>query len=562
MGVIEWTEKSGDENTGVDHLGMRVAAESSYSKLIDFTTTVTWRPRYYSFLCWAAKKSFSENGGDLNRETNRIDYNKYNRTIKRMEYAIVAASLLNDSNASRVAGTDKVSAALNNLNTEGDEELDLIGNHLNASAGGLGLYAGVMRSLNLLTSSEGVDLPLPGSLGDQLANAFSASLSLAEKDQHLTSKSLPINTLKTIGNFCALNGLDSQAQEIPEVKEERDLIRSVIFDWKHFETGRGKSARRILSLGLIMESRKIYPESNASLELFREFTLLGAATISEKIVPLNLPGIYDSVLSEWKMYQTHAYATYALESLLALVLCRAKELQEAVGDNLNTSNLIHSVLELIEPGHESQQAKVPDDISAWWQLRMPELLMILESNIDKNRELSLGEPELMISIHQLARTGITYDVPAWAHHSYLLLLFSIVRMRAVVRAHGEDSWIGMNDSSRITPSFLINHFEQAVEKNLTTLEYLQKVTTELVVKQHHQNVLRKLLYQPEKDTSKFMLEGSRFIPTGSHKPGTSNPRYSNALLFLQDLGLLTQGDKPIVTPDGELVLEKIRGLEE
>jgi len=561
MGIIEWTEKSGDENTGVDHLGMRVADESSYSKLIDFTTTVTWRPRYYSFLCWAAKTSFSKNGGDSNRETNRIDYKKYCHTIKRMEYAIVAASLLNDPNSSRVAGSDKVSVALKNLAPEGDEELELTGDHLKASAGGLGLYAGVMRSLDLLVSSEGVDIPPQRSLGDQLADAFSNSLSLTETNL-LNSKTLSIDALRTLGSFCALNGLDSQAQTIPEVKKERDLIRSVIFDWKNFDSGHGSSSRRILSLGLIMESRKIYSERDASLELFREFTLLGAANISDEIIPLRLPNIYNSVLTEWKMYQTHAYATYALESLLSIVLCRAKELQESVGDNLYTSGLVYSVLELVEPGLKSQQADVPDDLSTWWEISISELLDLLAPHINNNRGLSLAEPELMSSIHQLAKTGITYEVPAWTHHSYLLFMLSIIRMRAVALEHGEDSWIGMNDSTRITPSFLINHFEQAVENNLTTLEYLQKVTTELVIKQHHQNALRKLLYQPDKDTSKFTLEGPRFIPAGSHKPGTSSPRYSNSLLFLQDLGLLTQGEKPTVTPDGELVLKKIRELEE
>lgn len=35
MSTLEWTESSHDENVGVDRLGMRVANESAYSKLID-----------------------------------------------------------------------------------------------------------------------------------------------------------------------------------------------------------------------------------------------------------------------------------------------------------------------------------------------------------------------------------------------------------------------------------------------------------------------------------------------------------------------------------------------
>lgn len=102
MGTLEWTESSSDENTGVDHLGMRVANESSYSKLIDFTTTVTWRLRYYSFLCWAAQRAFLQNGGRFDRTTSKVDFKGYQKAIKRMEYGLVAASLLYDSSASKV----------------------------------------------------------------------------------------------------------------------------------------------------------------------------------------------------------------------------------------------------------------------------------------------------------------------------------------------------------------------------------------------------------------------------------------------------------------------------
>src|SRR6266702_5364941 len=153
MGTLEWTESSSEENTGVDHLGMRVANESSYSKLIDFTTTVTWRPRYYSFLCWAAQRAFLQNGGNFVRMTSKVDFKGYQKAIKRMEYGLVAASLVYDSSASKVAGTEKVSVALEGLNKENAAELPLHGNHLKASAGGLSIYAGVMRALGLLSSS-------------------------------------------------------------------------------------------------------------------------------------------------------------------------------------------------------------------------------------------------------------------------------------------------------------------------------------------------------------------------------------------------------------------------
>ena len=140
LGTLEWTESSSEENTGVDHLGLRVANESSYSKLIDFTTTVTWRPRYYSFLCWATQRAFFQNGGNFDRTISKVDFNGYQKTIKRMEYGLVAASLVYDSTASKVAGTEKVSIALEAIKKENTVDLPLQGNHLKASVGGLRMH--------------------------------------------------------------------------------------------------------------------------------------------------------------------------------------------------------------------------------------------------------------------------------------------------------------------------------------------------------------------------------------------------------------------------------------
>ncbi len=49
--AVAWTERWQPQPVGVDHLGMRVAGESAYARLFDFTTTVSFRPRYYSYTC-------------------------------------------------------------------------------------------------------------------------------------------------------------------------------------------------------------------------------------------------------------------------------------------------------------------------------------------------------------------------------------------------------------------------------------------------------------------------------------------------------------------------------
>lgn len=116
-----------------------------------------------------------------------------------MEYGLVAASLIYDSSASKVAGTDKVSIALEGIKKANAVDLPLQGNHLKAAAGGISIYAGVMRALGLLSSTEGFDIPLPGSDGDALAKAFANSHDLAGLGNPLDSKSLSLNELENIG---------------------------------------------------------------------------------------------------------------------------------------------------------------------------------------------------------------------------------------------------------------------------------------------------------------------------------------------------------------------------
>lgn len=560
MGTLEWTKSSSEENTGVDHLGMRVANESTYSRLIDFTTTVTWRPRYYSFLCWAAQRAFLENGGAFNRPTSKVDFKGYQRAIKRMEYGLVAASLVHDSGASKVAGTEKVSLALESLKKSQSSELPLQGNHLKASAGGLSIYAGVMRALGLLSSSEGFDIPIPGSTGDDLAKAFAKSLDLTGLQNPLDQDSLALVDLEKIGSLCALHGLNEQAQSYIEVNNELELIKKVILDWDNFRGGTGNSARRILSIGLILESRKLFPEQEASLAFFREFTLLGAARISNTIVPLDLPSIYQPILLEWKMYQVHAYITFSLESVLALTLVQAGELQEERGDRIFQSELITSILEYIHQGwEESSPGRLPESLNGWWNRSLSDLVVELETIAKEERNYPLCEPELLTSISKLANPKGSAKIATWAHDTYLMILLSLVRMRGLLINHGERAWIGTEQSFRLTPKALNSHLEKALTEKLTVLEYAKRLTSELAVKQHQQNALRKLISQPDKDTAKFLLEGPYFIPVGTHTPGTSSPRYENALLFLQDLGLLTQGAKPEVTPEGDAALTRIRG---
>jgi hypothetical protein len=537
---------------------MRVAGEKAYEQLIDFATTVMWRPRYFSFFCWATRKAFLEAGGKIGSFKHLVDAKLYRRTLKRIEYAMAAATLLNDHGVLRIAGSTKVDKALSDLEETGGTSLTLRGDHLRADRGGLNIYAGPMRDLGLLVSAKGLDVPLPGSTGDQLADCFARTLALYSDKDFSSNSAASLDTLVALGRCCGLSRLSEQADRFEEVLQERALLREIVVDWSAFGGGFGLSARRILSIGLILESRKLYPEEPASLNRFRELILLGAIKIPGKTIPLELPSIYGQILNEWRLYQVHAYITYALESLLGVVLSFASDMQADFGDAIPYTQLVGTIIDALPTGEKQPRFELPVELREWWALPLKELEVRLRVIVTNGRDASLVEPELHAAIEGLVRDGRTSQPSAWYHNAALMYLVATVRLRLLIEHYGEEAWLGSKEPFRLPPLELIRHFTGALRSDIKVQDYLRHVLNDLVTQQHRANALRKLVSDPTIDTAKFILEGFEIIPLNLHQPGTSNPRFNNAVLFLQELGYLTSTTSPKVTSDGDEVLERIR----
>lgn len=356
--MLEWTEPSTQLDKGVDHLGLRAAGESCISRLIDFTTTISWRPRYLSFYCWAAQQAFLRAGGRLDGQTHPVDARVYKSTFKRLDFALAAATLVRNEAAQRITGSNVVKDHLSRASFIDTGRLPLAADHLKASMGGFAVYAGPMRQFGLLGSAAGFDVPLPGTLGSNLAHAFGRSLSATNVDL-LAAEALDREELADLGAVCGLDGFSERAATNPTVAEELRLVRSALLDWRAFEGGRGPSAPGILSVGIILELHRLAAGNGVDLRMFRAATLFGAAAVAEDThVALKLPPIYAEVLSHWRVYQAHAYATLALESLLALSLDHAHR-AAADGDNHRVPGLVQVVLADIREGAAHTEGSLP-----------------------------------------------------------------------------------------------------------------------------------------------------------------------------------------------------------
>src|SRR5262245_56465051 len=96
-----------------------------------------------------------------------------------------------------------------------------------------------------------------------------------------------------------------------------------------------------LSIGLLLALHEGATDA-IDLNAFR-------ASLLEPSIGLKMPAAFDRVGDHWRIYQAHAYATFALEVLLSAVLLRGTRLQFLHGDELTldllTSDLFKTAAE-------------------------------------------------------------------------------------------------------------------------------------------------------------------------------------------------------------------------
>lgn len=551
---VGWVEAYGENANGVDHLGMRVAAEAAYAKLIDFTTTVTWRPRYFSFFCWALERAFCEAGGVEDQTDNTLEVLTWRHALRRREYALAAASRRATPGAQNIAGSDKITKALNGALPTGS--VDFVADHLQATLGGFDLYNGPMRRLRLLRtlSSDGGKLFYrPSHRGARLADAFAQSLAASGASAALDGTRASLAELDALGAYCALSGLSSGALQYPAVQAERDALRQAVVDWAEFGGGDERGGHRIFTIGIILDLHRRLEGIDVTLDVFREATLFGAVRRASETRSLELPPTYERALVHWRVYQAHAFATFALEALLAVVLDHALVLQGDRDDGWPYRQLLSSVIDMLPAGASHRAAgPLPQGLTAWWEMPVSELKERLTASVRAGVDADIREPDLCRGAAKASRV----DAPAERlHEAALLLMLSVRRLALLIDDYGTGAWLGEEAPNRLPPAFLVQHLEKCA--SVTARDYLLRCLDECVVRQHLVTALRKLAAVPSKNTAKLAFIGDRLIPLIRHVPGTSNPRFDNAVEFLRDLGYLAEGTPVVPTQDGLALLERI-----
>jgi hypothetical protein len=530
---VSFLDPYGNPDKGVDHLGMRVAGEAAYSRFIDFITTVSWRPRYFSFLCWALQQAWEASAEQQKDGFIKVNKSLQQSILKKLDYLVAASTLALYNESQRIAGSEAIVKLLKT-----DESFFKVRkDHLRSSKGSYDIYVGSMRALGLVETAGNVDRPSES--GKNLAKFYKNSLGTAEKflmSSVINQGTVSLNELISIGKNASLSALNKPSIEDP-LKIELLALRKLLF-------GPSAQVGRRLSSGLILRAHLLI-NGSVNLDQFRSLTLINGLRTNEKIIPFQLPLKYQCILPQWATYQAHALVTYSLESLLAIALDRAKVLESHKGEGV----AINELLNLIANEMASDNRAIfdlPEKMKLWWNLKVSSVKSFLLQRVEQNLEADFTEIDLYTSLKSGAPS---------VKLSFLLYIFSVVRLEAVIIKHGPKAWSGSQDPFRLPPNVLIDDFQEAAVKDLTIVQYARHIILNFVIKQHHQNAMRKLAAIPKLDTSKFSWEGDRLVPIGSHRPGTSNPRFSNAVFCLTDLGYLSKDGK--VTSEGNLLLKDI-----
>ncbi|MBO6936800.1 MAG: hypothetical protein JJ863_17655 [Deltaproteobacteria bacterium] len=538
---LDWVEPYGNPTIGVDHLGMRVAGEAAYGHLIDFTTTVTYRPRYLSFLCWSLREAWSQHARSENEDDFLVDYDQWRDLIKQHDFAFGAASLAADPGTARVVG----SRALTRLLSQGTDAISNTADHVRGR-GSIDIYAGILRSLELSAGAQGVERAV-GAVSEDLAELFDAVLGPEGRDL-LHSQELTLERLRDVGRIAGVSQLRPAGASKEAVAAERALLRKIIIPIER--THELQVRRRLASIGVIIRLHEALGGDVDSGD-FRSAVLDRVVLDEDQSHHIPFAAGYDEVLGNWRWYQVRAYAVHALEVLLAAVLAKTRELGRLAGSiGAPVERVIASLLVEAEMCEDS----LPSDLRGLASMPAEDCLSHLAGRIRSGADRLEMEPDISRRMNQAEPDSGERTATALT-----LYLMSLARMRVLREQEGTDAWLGDDREVHGPPWRFLEQSDAALAGRRSCRELLGEVVRDFVIRQHVRNAYRKLEADPSsKDTSRLVLEEGCVRRVGDlHSPGSSYPRYENAVSFLTDLGYLNEEREP--TDEGIDLAEEIEG---
>ena len=291
-------------------------------------------------------------------------------------------------------------------------------------------------------------------------------------------------------------------------------------------------------------------------DIFRDAVFFGQTTDGKTIFDFDLKGFHD-IVARWRLFQLHEYMTYAMESLLHVLLTELKKKDEGlsfddflglVGDT-NTS--ISAVLG-IKPTDTIKQAI--DSILGKYQLGSLNEKTSRQFDGSCTIRKTVSEKGLFDHLQNAIKKNGLHETISYA--AAILILNYIRSFHLLDSIDQVTLWF----TSRALPELSPISFAYEIKGKVSTwtMNDLVRYCFRTVRDQHNSIALDKLLYG--NDTYRFEEKGNLLkfkMDIYSNYPSYRGSKIESVLSILEQLGLVGSHENvESLTPDGERVLRE------
>lgn len=550
MSDPRWIKPIYGKIDGQDYLGLRLVQERIVGHLLPGIITITPRVRYYAFYSWLLVEYAQQHPAGWS----------FNHFVRRREQIFGLANIVHAGTVAGLAGSQKFIAHWQQHENKPLLPLD-VEDYLQAARRGYGLYAGVMRSLGLVTEHDNGQGWEVTPKGIELAGAFAHAIGETEyyRRRHHCDEAEKIETavLRQYGAACSLDTLSGRDDQLPILECLIALDAPLAPDPREPESSPLGNMRGTLGILLDMQNQVSHAVDET---FFRRHVLYGDCADNNVYRPADELHL---VLSQWQIFQIRDLFTYALYALWTYFLYWLKQrerasfeefvehVDEALGDTAVAKDL-NLFLKHIPICPQSLQQHLSDLLDAAgippgeWPSRYQAFARQSLSPLNAQalyEKLKGYQPRQ--SQHYLGTT-------------WFMLMSLYCQLMGLPRDTAAWHWAEEGDVRRRSLALFVEGISQRCEIKATVLETICWLFRDYVIAQHTVASLDKWR-QRKANTFHFRYEEGWFEFARDGWADLSASRFRQAYDMLRDLDLFQfEEEQAKLTPLGQQTLQRIR----
>lgn len=523
-----------EPKSGLDHLSAQAPCISVYQQLLPGITNVTYRARCYSLYTWLIW-SFDE-------RYPKADAGKFEQIFRRADCLLTLIAERharitdqdNERHGVSLVGREKLVPALTQIETGGHLRLstyatrdDVESRYFKNRLGGLGqYYVGTLEDLGILAPREGSWIRYSLSDGLTLAKAIDAAVesdaffALVEKDK------VTVADLDSLAGFCPC--------QLSKSRKEHQLLLDLFFDRTNKFGAAGEQRAKTLALLLdLAENLSDKGRQDLSVDVFRSAIYTGYLPGKKS---WKIPAALDETRQRWFLYQRNELLSLAIQGIFAVTL---DLLQKEGITPLNSRACARWLCESDEASRvlKPYRKLTLAQIVAQTRKQLPPLA----DWTHEMHELHMGR-SILRGYQFIGNEIQIHDHVELLKHSLQLLIQLVSRDKAADAPYGDLVFpSGFFEDHPINLASL-QHRATDTWLGLTAGGLLEWLCVHWGIDAHLRVALRKLR-SDSRPTFQIQPTETGLRATGVPPPASTNPRITQTIQILIDIGALRRSDK-------------------